>query len=389
MIFVLQLRFALLEITSMSTLKYSHILIPALMLLSACGGGGDSCTASDGRPLDTTTDTSANCANTRAPSALSISYASVDAIEQLPDGGAGIYSLKGSILVTDQNGNAVADNTFVQLDVFDSLIARGTIVAGDTISGSLITDTTSPFQGDNATAAILSTVTVTRNSANITINAGDLVILNNAATSDRIRYVVSTTANSITVDAPYNNTYPSTLYPGAEYLVGQALIPASVLGTDPDDESLKTAGVSKTRDGVAAFRLEYPNNRLGYGNSNSYAGDTRELPFGSAQVWVVANAGGSVATANQTSFPGIAGGTMSFAPSTITANGDVAVTIVDANNNALAYVTIPAGAGTGGTGTSCVTNASGTCTSTVTVGVDGAITYAVGSLTADLTVDVP
>lgn len=371
----------------MPILKRSHILIPALMLLSACGGGSGGCAPSDGRPLDTTTDTSANCADTRAPSALSISYPNVDAIEQLPGGGAGIYSFKGSILVTDQNGNAVSDNTLIQLDVFDSLIVRGTIVAGDTIAGSVITDTTNIFQGDNATLAIMNTATVTRNSANVIISAGDLVILNNAATSDRIRYVVSTTANSITVDTPYNNPYPSALYPGAEYLVGQALIPASVLGTDPDDESIKTLGVTKTRNGVAAFRLEYPSDHLNYGGTQSYLGDTRELPFGSASVWVIANAGGSVTTASQTAFPGIAGGTITFSPSNINGSGDVVVSVVDANNNVMAFITVPPGSGKGGTGTSCVTNAFGWCVSTVTVsGIAGPITYSLGtSTTGDLT----
>lgn len=370
----------------MSILKQSLILIPVFMLLSACGGG-DGCAPSDGRPLDTTTDTSANCANTRAAHALSISYPNIDAINQLDGGGAGIYSYKGSILVTDQNGNAVADDTIVQLDVFDTLIVRGTIAAGDTISGSIITDNAGIVQGDDTTATTINTAVVTRNlDISRGVQVGDLVLLINAATSDRIRYVASTTANSITVNTPYNNTYPSALYPAAQYLVGQALIPASVLGTDPDDETLKTRGVSKTRNGVAAFRLEYPNNRLGYGNTFSYTGDTRELPFGSASVWVVANVGGSVATASPISFPGIAPGQILISPGVIPGSQNVTITVLDANNGIMAFTAVGAGSGPGGSGPGCVTDEDGQCDSFVTVsGTAGTITYSIGTATGDVT----
>ena len=331
----------------MSTLKQSLILVPAFMLLSACGGGDD-CVPSDGRPLDTTTDTSATCADTRAANTIVLAYPTNDAIEQLSGAGAAFYSLKGSAFVTDQNGNPVSDNTVVQLDVFDTLIARGIILAGDSITGSTITDA-DPLQGDRVTAALdLNTVSVTRSGdSNLTIKAGDLVILRNAASADQIRYVVSTTANSITVDSPYINSYPSVSYPGAEYLVGRALVGTGVLGID--DAGTKTSGVSLTKDGKANFRLEYPGDseHLNYGLVDYYAlapvppavaitePRTQYAPDGSTEVWVIANVGGIVATADQMRLPGIADSTTEVNPATATVDGatttaDITVTIEDA-----------------------------------------------------------
>jgi len=365
----------------MSILKQSLIFVPAFMLLSACGGG-DGCAPSDGRPLDTTTDTSATCAETRGASAVTIAYPSLDAIEQLPGAGAAIYSHKGSAIVTDQNGNAVPDDTVVQLDVFDSLIASGFINAGDSISGALITDL-NPFQGDGLTAAILNTVSVSRGLDTVrTIKAGDLVILRNAASVDTIRYVVSTTANSITVNSTYINSYPSAIYPNAEYLVGQALAGASILGID--DTGKKTAGVSLTKEGLANFRLEYPGDRLSYGASTS---DPRFLPFGSTEVWVVANVGASVATADPTSFVGIAPGKITVSPAIISASGNVTVTLQDAQDNVIPFAPITASSDTAGTSaTSCTTDEFGQCISVVTRTVPAKITYTSGDTTAELEV---
>lgn len=367
----------------MPILKFSHIFIPALMLLSACGGGsGGGCAPSDGRPLDTTTDTSANCAETRAANTIVIAYPSTDAISQLEGAGAAIYSHKGSAVVTDQNGNGVSDNTVVQLDVFDTLIARGTIATGDTISGSILTDNADIFKGDGTTETAINTAVVTRNSdVSVGIKAGDLVILVNAASSDRIRYVSSITANSITVDSPYNNSYPSTAYPGAKYLVGRALVGAKIYGIDALGK--KSSGVSKTIEGNANFRLEYPGNKLNYGASST---DPRELPFGSTEVWVVAKVGGIVATADKTSFIGIAPGTITVSPAEIAQSQDVTITLLDAQNNALPFVSITTGSDSTSTATSCTTDQYGKCTSTVTKVAAGKITYSSGKASGTLDV---
>lgn len=368
----------------MSILKQSLIFIPAFMLLSACGGGDD-CATSDGRPLDTTTDTTANCAETRGANTIVISYPVTDAIEQLTGGASAIYSRKGTAIVTDQNGNAVSDDTVVQLDVFDTLIARGIIGVGDSIAGSTITDL-NPLQGDRTTPVLnLTTASVDRNGDSFrTIKVGDLVILRNAASSDQIRYVASGTANSITVNTPYINSYPNAIYPAAEYLIGQALTGANILGID--DTGKKTAGVSLTKEGKANFRLEYPGDvdHLNYGVVDyavlaSGTTDPRTtartpplyLPNGSTEVWVVANVGGSVALADQTALTGIADSKTTADPATATiASGTIGilVTVEDASkvNYPLVGVSATSSDEAAATVTGCLTGASGSCTATIT-----------------------
>lgn len=386
----------------MSTLKQTLILVPAFMLLSACGGGDDACIPTeDLRPLDSTTDTSATCANTRGANTIVIAYPITDAIEQLSGGGSAIYSRKGSAIVTDQNGNAVPDDTVVQLDVFDSLIARGIINAGDSISGSIITDL-NPLQGDRVTAAILNTAVVDRNGDSFrTIKTGDLVLLRNAAAADQIRYVSSTTANSITVNAPYTNSYPSANYPNAEYLVGQALVGTSILGID--DTGAKTAGVALTKDGLANFRLEYPgdSDHLNYGAVDYAAlasGVTEPrayAPQGSTEVWVVANVGASVATADQAVLSGIADTTTAVAPATAVVDGatttaDITVTVEDATGvrYPLVYVSGSSSDESAATVTGCLTGASGTCTATITRVAAGTATISLSAfgISADVAV---
>ena len=406
MIFVLQLPFVLLEILGMTILKKPLFIASTLLLLSACGGGSDGCSPSDGRPLDTTTDTTASCAQTRGANSVVIAYPVTNAIEQLPGAGAAFYSLKGSAIVTDQNGNAVADDTVVQLDVFDTLIARGIISGADTITGSLITDA-NPLQGDRTTAALdLSTVSVERNLDTFrTIKAGDIVLLKNASNSDQIRYVVSTTANSITVNTPYVNSYPSAIYPAAEYLVGQALVGTSILGID--ENGIKTAGVSLTIGGLANFRLEYPGDsaHLGYGSVDYQVlpgitdPRTQYAPDGSTEVWVVANAGGSVVSSDQRTLSGIASRQISANPATVTvaAAGNVTVTLTVTDASDVRYPlrsvsstsSTPAAATV--VGCAALTGAAGTCTATVTGVATGTstVTFTSGDGTVDVAVTVP
>ena len=385
----------------MSILKQSLILVPALVLLSACGGGD--CAPADGRPL-ATTDTTTTCAVTRAANTIIVAYPVTDAIEQLPGAGAAIYSLKGTAIVTDQNGNAVPNDTVVQLDVFDTLIARGIIAGGDSIAGSIITDS-NPLQGDRVTAVLdLSTVSVDRSFSLRTIMPGDLVILQNAASIDKIRYVVSTTANSITVNAPYVNSYPSAIYPAAEYLVGQALVGTSILGID--ETGKKTGGVAFTKDGLANFRLEHPgdSDHLNYGLVD-YAAlasgvtdpRTQYSPDGSTEVWVIANVGASVAVADQTVLTGIADTKTTADPTEATiASGTIGilVSVDDAKDVSYPLVGVSATSSNeaAATVTGCLTDETGSCTATITWVATSAdpvtITFTAFGQTAEVTLTV-
>lgn len=372
----------------MNIFKQPLFIASTLMLLSACGGGGGDCAPSDGRPLDTSTDTSANCADTRTANTLAIAIGGDGSIEQLDGDSAAVYSRFGSAFVTDQNGDPVPDGTYVQLDVFDTLFARGIIAAGDTISGSLLTDNALIFQGNGTTPTTLTTAVVDRgNDPSLTIKAGDLVLLRNAAKSDRIRYVVSTTANSITVDAPYVNTYPSALYPNADYLVGRALVGTKIHGFD-NDSGDKTLGLGQTLNGLANFRFEYPNSILGYG-VNAVANDVRFSPLGSTEVWLVANVGGIVGDIERVVFAGIAPLSITVDPPVIDASQNVEVTLIDTNSNTIPFTPISAAADDPAnvSATGCTTDAFGDCTSAVNRVASGTITYSGGGGSGDLTVN--
>lgn len=380
----------------MSILKQSLIL-PTFMLLSACGGG-DSCSPSDGRPLDTTSDTSKTCAVTRAANSIVIAYPTTDAIEQLAGNNSAIYSRKGSVIATDQNGNAVPDGTAIQLDVIDSIIAGGTIAGVDTISGTTLTDA-DPLEGDGTTATPtdFTTAAVNRLSdSNRVIKVGDIIILNNAPNEDRIRYVSAITANSLTVSTSYNNTYPSAAYPGATYSVGQELVGVSIIGFDASGN--KTPGVTFTQDGVGAFVLEYPGDaaHLNYGSSSI---DPRYSPLGSTRVWVTATFGTDIATAGRTVLSSIAPATLAVNPTELGSSAPTTITIRDASAVPLALYAITATSSdpTVATSTDCaaITDIRGQCSAFVTViGADGStatITYSnsSGSIVGTVQVTVP
>ena len=375
----------------MPNLKSLFILAPAFLLLSACGGT-EGCAPAGGRPL-AEVDTSNTCAVTQAANSVTISYPVNDAISQLPGSSTAIYSLKGSAIVTDQNGNAVADGTVVQLDVVDSVIASGIIsAAGDSISGSTLTDT-NPEEGDGSTnvATTFTTSAITRGGdSGRQISAGDMVILQSAHASDQVRYVESVTATAVTVSEPYNNTYPSALYPAATFTIADSLIGTSVVGIDED--GVRTPGVTYTKNGVGDFTLEYPgdSDHLGYGRFNT---DARYAPLGSTQVWVTADAGGSVVVADKTSLGG-------FAPLAMTTffnagTNETIITITDANGVPYSGISV---FWTGTDDATIATSANcadvtqfGSCRAPVTfIGALGDVTlsYAGGGATADQKITV-
>lgn len=249
----------------MPTLKRSHILIPALMLLSACGGGGG-CSPTDGRPLDSSTSTTDTCGNVRGPYTIAISYPTSDAIEVL-DTKPGFYSYNASLVVTDQNGNHPPDGTIVQLDAIDTILAKGTITGADSISGSTLAIGVPTLT--DGTVTTLDVAGVRRGAGNAGpiryIEQGDVVILRNADKNDQYRFVASTpTATTVTVTSPFNSIYPNVNYAGVtnstEYFIGQSVLGVSVTGFDPANGDKPLSGHTKTVDGNARFRLEYPAN---------------------------------------------------------------------------------------------------------------------------------
>ena len=245
----------------MSISKKSLFLIPALMLLSACGGGSDGCTPSDGRPLDNTTSTTDTCGNTGAPANIAISYPNVSTISHLTDAvgtSTGFYSYAGTVTVTDRNGNAVADGTIVQLDVIDTILASGTL---DSASASTITDAGATLSSGFGVAGDLEGANVKVGPSAIVIDSQSLVLVTNGADKqDLSRQVSSVTGNTITVTSPYISTYPNATYAASQYVVGKTTVGMDILGIDPDNSSTKLVGYTKTLNGKASFRIEYPAN---------------------------------------------------------------------------------------------------------------------------------
>lgn len=367
----------------MSILKQSLILVPAFMLLSACGGGGG-CAPSDGRPLDTTTDTSANCANTTTPSSIALTYPRVSTITHLTDKAGtktGIYSYAGSVTVTDRSGNAVADDTIVQLDVIDTIIAQGTIGAGDSVTGSILTDTNSTFSDDfTIGAADFSTANVNVSGASIGIDNQSLVLITNGADKrDQKRTVSSVTGNTVTTTSGYTGTYPNSSYVSgtSTYVVGKTTVGMDILGIDPDTGD-KLVGYSKTKDGKASFRIEYPanDNTIGIG---CYAADvdTRFTTLNSRNVWVTAQINADLTIVdNQACFSHILPDAFSPAAKTVPSGSDVDLRLADAENVSLPFYTVEPSLSGAATGDDCITVIGGGCTVNVTGNSGDTITYA-------------
>ena len=185
-----------------SVFNVGRKLLPAVMLpavLAGCGGGDpEEC----GLP--------GYCTN--PPATIRISYPNSEAIQDLK---GAVYRRNGSIVVTDSEGNAVADGTRVKLIVIDSIKAYGTIDAGDSISGLTITDA-APLLGDfiTPTPAGLDTAYADRGGVKF-IAETDHVLMFNTFAADRSRQVgprsaSNPTSNTVSVTSPYSVDYPNT-----------------------------------------------------------------------------------------------------------------------------------------------------------------------------------
>lgn len=383
----------------MPTLKRSHILIPALMLLSACGGGSGGCAPSDGRSLDTSTSTVDTCSNTGAPASIAIAYPKTSTISHLTDitgTNTAIYSYAGTVFVSDKAGNAVADGTLVRLDVIDTVLATGTINSGigDGISASTFLDTDPTLSGGIVAAGDISAANVDVDGAAIGLidTATDIkslvIITTGADKRDQVREVSSVTGNTITVTSQYNDTYPNTTYltNTSSYVAGKTTIGMDILGIDPDDASARLVGYSKTVNGKATFRMEYPatGRTLRVGCNDSVLGpipaiDTRYTALNSRDVWVVAQVDGYPSLTvvdDQACFFHILPETFSANTTAVNTASTVTLTLTDSENVTLPFYTVLAvPSAAGATGTTCLTNSVGKCDVTVTGASADTLTY--------------
>jgi len=311
-------------------------ILLAITLLTITGCGDDAITdpapASGSTPNNTGKDGSQPQPSPSGPGpvphTISISYPVTDSIENL---GGGFYRRIGTAIVTDQDGNAVADGTVIRFNLLDSIIAQGSIDEGDSLTNNTLNDA-EPLDG-GATISLFTNTYVDRNSAVRYIQPGDQVFLINADEEDKDRIVTPNGISglSLNLSSNYSRTYPNPDYPAGttQYIIGASLLGAEISGEDPDGNL--TTGVASTINGIATFRVTYPANvdTIGTGCGISDI-DTRALPTGSARVVIVASVGRAVTTIEpRFCFTRIADGSLTPVPDSITSDDSIVVTYRD------------------------------------------------------------
>lgn len=393
--------------------KTLALLFTGLIGLGLAGCGGEEAfttpgTTDTGTDGGDTTGTPSVPPVTGTPKEISFSWPQSDAITNV---GAGVYRRIGSVLVTDEDGNAVPDGTEVYLNVVDSILAQGTITTGggDSITGSVLTDNGVTL-GNGITTTGFDTAWVYRNDTYRLIEPGDMLMLIGAETDDKVRAVSTATLTATTVgaDAVYVNAYPNAIYTSGEtsFLVGASTFAANVAGVD--SAGTLSAGVAATVNGVANFQITYPANpdTILTGCGGVPAVDTRAAPTGSADVYVTARVAGSTVSAvsDDFCFNYIAGGPITVIPKALSATSTVFLSVYDGDDGfAVPFQSITASV-TGISGGASVTattpvyaGASTVATSTITVaGTSGGKATVVYSwyngsavVTAEVAVTVP
>ena len=313
----------------------------AAVALSGCGGD-DAFTA----PPNTSSGTGNGGGTTPTPSpppsqspgsgppahTIALSYPHTDSIENL---GGGFYRRIGKALVTDADGHAVADGTIVQLSIIDSVIAQGTIAATDSIQGNTITDLDVLDGGGNP--SLFTNANVIRNDAVRYIQPGDhiFLIFAQGEDKDRVVNINGITGTQIEVNARYSQDYPNADYPTGStgYLIGASLLGAEISGEDMNGNPV--SGYSVTQGGLATFHVTYPAN-VNTILSGCISNDSRALPAGSANVYMVATVTSQVTTVDPSfCFSAIAGGTLSATPNNITSSGNISVSYRDGGDGVL------------------------------------------------------
>ena len=272
------------------------------------------------------------------PHTIALSTPNLNSIENL---GGGVYRRRGTLFVTDQFGNAVPDNTTINLGILDSIIVEGNMgQLGDDATNptdlSILTDL-SPTLTDGS-ATLFDTASITRNNITRFVEENDRVLLTGiAAATNKSRFVGNTATISNTtlgVQTNYSGTGSS-----LDYVVGASLLGAEISGINEATNTLTTGSVATT-DGLAPVRVTYPanNGTIGVGCANIVAADTRYSPMESADVYMVASSTSDNATLvdhGTLCFAPIAGFTLEARPASISGSATVELILRDGGDQIL------------------------------------------------------
>lgn len=183
--------------------------------------------------------------------------------------GAATTTRAGTIIATDRFGNAVPNETVLNLGLVDTVLATGAANAStnnSTLSGGFV---------DNLVRAI---------------QPNDRVLITNAAAVDQSRFVATGTASPFTVTQNYNNVVVGSL----QVYIGASLQGGFVSSNAGDIGQVKTTG------GVGTIKVTYPTSLT---TANAGVGYGCAAVGGSEEVFmVVTSQEGGVSAINQAGF---------------------------------------------------------------------------------------
>lgn len=271
-------------------------------------------------------------------------------------GMSGVYCKSGALLVTDQYGNGVPDDTVISLGLVDSVIHEGYASLTENSETLTLIEGAEGFSESFEQAFVKRTAGIER-----TIQEGDRILIPEGVSSaDRSHFVkVRGDATLLGSDRPFlQDGTPSESVNPVHYYVGSSLLGGAIHGyplstTEGwcDPEQL-TTGVTKTTGGLAPVRVTYPANKqtlfngcYGYDDvTGEYSSvDSRFDTPQSAQVLVVASANDGVATVvdkGSFCFSSAAPAKMTLVPNSLTGSGFFKITLEDAHNTPLPFVSI-------------------------------------------------
>lgn len=264
--------------------------------------------------------------------------------DALVDNENGTYRVRASVSVRNKDGQPVADGLRVELRVIDSIIAKGSITATDSITADVFADA-DPLLADNS-ATTFDTARITRygvqgGETTRQIQDNDLLLLIDSDSRDKLRKVVGSSiqSTSFLVHGDYYVSYPNTNH-SPSYVIGASMLGAAVVGEDEEGNLLEGYSLTRDNQGVAIFWLVYPTSAI-YTGCVAPSMDDRVSPVGSADVYVTASIGQLTAVSDELCFAAQGPLSLSLAPSSIVlaAGGSTQVSLAlsDAGNVPLPY----------------------------------------------------